>query len=98
MFEPKRHSNLGSDTDRARVLTIGERRQKVRQLDVGAVRGNEPLDIAAPSPSARFTHNLKRRLGDVGQGIRAAGHELRRLDGHSEVRMHTRERKVLENS
>jgi hypothetical protein len=40
--------------------------QEIGQLGVGAMLGNEPLDVVATAPSARLAHDLDRRLPDVG--------------------------------
>jgi hypothetical protein len=51
---------------RARLLAIGEDRQKFGQPHIAAMRGNQALYVVAPSPSARPAHDLDRRGADVG--------------------------------
>jgi len=55
------------DAERARLLAIGEGHEQLGQLGVGAMRGDEPLDIVAPVPTASLAPDRKRRLADVGQ-------------------------------
>jgi hypothetical protein len=54
------------DADGARLLTVGEPHQKVRQLGVGAVLGDEPFDVVAPASPARLADNGEGRGANVG--------------------------------
>jgi hypothetical protein len=42
--------------------------RKEQYLLVGAVLGDEALDVVAAAPAARLARYLERRLADVGQG------------------------------
>lgn len=46
---------------------------RLGQPHVGAVRGDEPLDVVPPSAAAPLAQGLDRGLADVGQGDRVAG-------------------------
>jgi hypothetical protein len=50
------------DADRAGLLAVGEGRQEVGQPGVGAVGGDEPLDVVAPAPAAPLAGDGERRL------------------------------------
>jgi hypothetical protein len=47
-----------------RAFSHGERRQKVRQFGVGAVRKNEPTNVMTPVPAAPLARDCQRRLGN----------------------------------
>jgi hypothetical protein len=48
------------DADRARLLAIGERREQISELGVGAMRGDEPFDVMTPVPAAPLADNGER--------------------------------------
>jgi hypothetical protein len=50
-----------------RLLAVGQRNQKLRQLRVGAMHGNEPLDVIAPVPAAPLAADRERRRPNFGQ-------------------------------
>jgi hypothetical protein len=54
------------DAERTRLGAVGERRQEIRELGVGAMRSDKPLDVVASIASAPLTHDLDRRLADSG--------------------------------
>jgi hypothetical protein len=49
------------DRKRARLLTVGERHQKLSQLHARPMLGNQPLHAVTPAPPARLAGDLKRR-------------------------------------
>jgi hypothetical protein len=53
-----------------RALGSRRARQEVGQLGVGAILGNEPLEVVAPAPSPRLADDRERRRADLGQGQR----------------------------
>ena len=52
--------------EQPRLLTTGERHQQIRQLNVGAMRGDEPLDIVALAPPACVAREAERLRANVG--------------------------------
>ena len=58
------------NADRAGLFAIGERREQISQLGVGALRGDEPLDVIAPVPG-----------GAVGQVSASRGMAERKAPG-----------------
>jgi hypothetical protein len=61
------------DAEGARLVTIGEDHLEVGQLHVGAVLGDETLDIVAPSSAAQLADDGERRFTDVGQSNGVGG-------------------------
>ena len=60
------------DAERAGFRSVGENVPKLGQPHVGAMLGDEPLDVVAPASAARLAHDLDGRRADVGQGDRVA--------------------------